>query len=157
MNLSLVMMDLWHDKSFSSSFDCDPSIFDIEFHDISELWDNSMGDLELLDAVNYVEKYSPIVEDISIEDETLFSDVEQIDSKYVVYFVDVMKYFCSTFSELQCCVVMFMLNYCYNFVLEWLVARMFSIFSLMNKEICLCISLVVYFLELLLKLNQVLK
>ena len=60
------MMGLWHETSFSRNCDWDPvylvSIFDIEFHNISELWDNSMGDLELLDAVNYVERYSPIAE-----------------------------------------------------------------------------------------------
>ena len=58
--------------------------------------------------------YSPIVENISIEDEVLCSPVEQIEIKLVVYFVDVIKYFCSKFSELQCCVIMFRLSYCYN-------------------------------------------
>ena len=41
------------------------SIFDIEFEDFSELWDNSMDEYQLLQAVD---RYAPVVEDISMED-----------------------------------------------------------------------------------------
>ena len=40
-----------------------------------------MEDCELLDVVTTIEKYSPIVEDISLEDDVLYSAVEQIESE----------------------------------------------------------------------------
>ena len=78
-------MDICNDSSFLLNCDCDPvylvSIFDVDFHDISDLWDNNMEDCELLDVVTTIEKYSPIVEDISLEDDVLYSAVEQIESE----------------------------------------------------------------------------
>ena len=59
------------------------SIFDTDFHDCSELWDSSMDDLKLMEVVHDVERYSPLVEDISIEDDVLCSAVEEIETEYV--------------------------------------------------------------------------
>ena len=78
-------MDICNDSSFL--LNCDwysvylVSIFDVDFHDISNLWDNNMEDCELLDVVTTIEKYSPVVEDISLEDDVLYSAVEQIESE----------------------------------------------------------------------------
>ena len=38
-----------------------------------------MTDLEVLDVVQQTEVYCPVVEDISIEDDVLYSAVEQIE------------------------------------------------------------------------------
>ena len=77
-------MDL-SDKALLSNSDWDPtylsSIFDMDFHDLSELWGYGMGDSELVDVVNKVEKYCPIVEDISIEHTVLCEVVERIETE----------------------------------------------------------------------------
>ena len=78
------MTELW-DSDFLLNFDWDPnylqSIFDVDFYDTSDLWDNNIQESELVEAVEIVERYSPIVEDISIEDELLCSAVEQIEEE----------------------------------------------------------------------------
>ena len=57
------------------------SIFDVDFYDYSEMWQSGMGDSELLHTVTELEKYCPIVEDISIDDEELCNAVERIESE----------------------------------------------------------------------------
>ena len=47
------------------------SIFDVEFDDFSHLWGNSISDMELVNAVEEIERYSPIVEDISMDNNEL--------------------------------------------------------------------------------------
>ena len=54
------------------------AILEGDFFDYSELWSNYMEDCELLDSVNKLEAYCPIVEDISLDDNELCSAVEQI-------------------------------------------------------------------------------
>ena len=65
--------------------DWDPSylrdIFDSDFHDFSELWANSVGDMELLHDVESVERYCPEVEDISLDDESLVNAVTEIENE----------------------------------------------------------------------------
>ena len=61
------------------------SIFDVDFYEINDLWNSSMSDFELMEGVNFVEKYCPIVEDISMDDEELCQAVETIEEGYVVY------------------------------------------------------------------------
>ena len=73
------------DKNLCENLDWDPaylsSIFDCDFHDISYLWNIEMNDMELMEVVRDVERYSPIVEDISIEDSELCRAVEQIEEE----------------------------------------------------------------------------
>ena len=78
-------MDNVTDRELLLTYDWDPvyllSIFDSEFNDTSDLWDNIMSDSEILDTVNIMEKYNPIVEDISMEDEVLCAAVEPIKAE----------------------------------------------------------------------------
>ena len=57
------------------------SIFDADFNDYSDLWDNNISDLELITSVERMETYCPIVEDISMEDSELCLAVEQIETE----------------------------------------------------------------------------
>ena len=41
----------------------------------------NMGDKELVNAVEKLERYSPIVEDISLDDNVLYQAVEQIEQE----------------------------------------------------------------------------
>ena len=65
--------------------DWDPSylhsIFSSEFDDLLDLWDSSINDMELVKHVECVEKYCPIVEDISMDDDTLCKAVEGIEKE----------------------------------------------------------------------------
>ena len=59
-------------------------IFDVEFDDMSDLWDfdQSLKDLELVEVMDHYEKsdkYVPLVEDISLDDEFLCDAVETIE------------------------------------------------------------------------------
>ena len=71
------------DIVFVHNLDWDPSylqmIIDRDFFDFSELWSSDMEDRELVDYVNKLETYCPIVEDISMEDEELCQVVESIE------------------------------------------------------------------------------
>ena len=75
------------DVDFWSDLDWDPvylaSIFDREFDDMSELWNasGSVSDSDLLQGITSMEnnKYSAIVEDISLDDDVLYSAVEHIE------------------------------------------------------------------------------
>ena len=73
------------DDLLMRNIDLDPSylssIFDIEFSDCSELWVNEMDDSQLLQVVEQTEKYCPVVEDISLDDNVLYSAVEQIETE----------------------------------------------------------------------------
>ena len=75
------------DRYFIENSDWDPCylrrIFDTDFFDYSELWNNKMeySDEELVRHVSNVEKYCPIVEDISLEDEVLCTAVEHIEKE----------------------------------------------------------------------------
>ena len=80
----IVTMDL-SDECFKRNRDWDPSyllmLFDEDFHDFNELWSSNMGDSELVSAIENLEIYSPIVEDISMDDNTLCEAVEQIEQE----------------------------------------------------------------------------
>ena len=66
-----VTMDV-PDSALFCNRDWDPlylrGIFDTEFN---ELWCSDINDMDLLSHVEQVERYCPIVEDISLDDETL--------------------------------------------------------------------------------------
>ena len=73
------------DTFLFSNRDFDPvylrGIFDDSFESCSELWANSVDDSVLVDAMENYERYCPVVEDISIEDEVLYSAVERIEEE----------------------------------------------------------------------------
>ena len=79
-------MDLM-DRVFCTNKDWDPTylqyIFSQDFYEFRELWHNWIGDNELVKAVEKVERepYKPIVEDISMDDNTLYTAVEQIEKE----------------------------------------------------------------------------
>ena len=78
-------MELCDDLLFRNK-DWDPSyltsIFDQDFYEYSDLWDSNMSDKELLQEVTKIDVYSPIVEDISMDDLELCTAVENIERRY---------------------------------------------------------------------------
>ena len=78
------MMDL-ADRVFTANYDCDPSylryIFSQDFFEFRELWSNGMGDQDLIKAAEASEQYCPVVEDISLDDDTLYDAVAQIENE----------------------------------------------------------------------------
>ena len=81
---SKLEMDISDDVLWKNR-DWDPSylsqLFSEDFHDVSDLWNINVGDRELVQEANKVEKYSPIVEDISLDDESLCQAVENIEKE----------------------------------------------------------------------------
>ena len=65
--------------------DWDPSylseLVSQDFYDFKDLWNysNSTGDTDVVKQVEWIEKYSPIVEDISLDDEVLSSAWDQVE------------------------------------------------------------------------------
>ena len=70
------------DICFYNNRDWDPSylcqLFTEDFYLLKDLWSKTCHVMEL---VEYSEKYCPVVEDISLDDETLCSAVEEIESQ----------------------------------------------------------------------------
>ena len=71
------------DRIFMTNRDWDPcylrdSVTE-DFYEFRNLWQSSVGDGELISEADKVEKYSPLVEAISLDDETLCSVVEEIE------------------------------------------------------------------------------
>ena len=73
------------DSCFLLNKDWDPSylglLFNKDFFDFKELWQSNVNDAELVHESNKVERYSPITEDISLDDEVLCNAVEEIEHK----------------------------------------------------------------------------
>ena len=73
------------DRVFISNRDWDPAylseIFTQDFYEFRDLWQTSVPDMELVRAVETVDKYSPVVEDISLDDSTLCKAVEEIEEQ----------------------------------------------------------------------------
>ena len=65
--------------------DWDPSylamLFSDDFNDYSEMWSSNVSNMELVNEVDKVEAYYPIVEDILLEDQVLCSAVEKIEDE----------------------------------------------------------------------------
>ena len=61
------------ERVFTANRDPDPCflkyIFSQDFYDFCDLWINSIGEQDIIKAVEGLEPYSPIVEDISMDDE----------------------------------------------------------------------------------------
>ena len=72
------------DEDLTSCLDWDPVylsvIFDQDFDDMNDLWSsNCVTNSEMLSVIESMEKYSPVVEDITIEDDVLLDAVERIE------------------------------------------------------------------------------
>ena len=52
-----------------------------DFYEFKDLWQSNVGDVELVKEVEKVDKYSPVVEDISLDDATLYNAVEEIENE----------------------------------------------------------------------------
>ena len=79
------MMEL-ADETLSTHRDWDPiylsDIFGQDFYDFDHLWRSNMGDQDLVHAIEVIERYNPLVEDISLDDDTLYEAVEDIEVEY---------------------------------------------------------------------------
>ena len=71
--------ELWINRDWDPVYLSD--IFEEEFDDIESLWSSDVNDLELVSYIENMEKYIPIVEDISLDDDLLCSAVEQIEEE----------------------------------------------------------------------------
>ena len=73
------------DCDFMTNFDWDPAylkqLFTQDFYDFRELWNSNIPDEDLVTEMNKVERYSPIVEDISLDDTVLCTAVEKIEQE----------------------------------------------------------------------------
>ena len=73
------------DRLFFTNRDWDPcylhTIVSEDFFEFKELWETNVCDKELVQVADKVDHYCPIVEDISLDDETLCRAVEQIEKE----------------------------------------------------------------------------
>lgn len=73
------------DSNMLRNRDWDPcylaEVFTQDFFEFNELWSSDVTDKQLVENSNKLEKYSPIVEDISMDDETLCAAVEEIEEQ----------------------------------------------------------------------------
>ena len=65
------------------NMDWDPSylkeLFSEDFYEFSEMWYSDVNDRDLVVEVEGVEHYSPVTEDITLEDDELCRAVEKIE------------------------------------------------------------------------------
>ena len=73
------------DRMLVSNRDWDPSylneIFQEDFYDYCDMWSSDLSDSAIVSHLENVEKYCPITEDITMDDDTLCSAVEQIEEE----------------------------------------------------------------------------
>ena len=72
--------------TFCRNRDWDPSylkdIVTEDFYEFQDLWNcSNLDDYEIVQEVEKIEKYCPIIEDISLDDEMLCSAVEKIEQE----------------------------------------------------------------------------
>ena len=84
LQLSVLIMDTY-DLLLSQNRDWDLSylamLFSEDFDDYSDLWASNVNDSELVQEMNKLEIYAPVVEDISMDDDTLVHAVEKIENE----------------------------------------------------------------------------
>ena len=68
---------LWRNRDWDPAYLSE--IFSEDFYEFSELWKS--GNTTGTELVKEVEKYCPIVADLSMDDETLCSEVEKIETE----------------------------------------------------------------------------
>ena len=73
------------DKTLWSNRDWDPSylseLFKEDFYDFSNMWSSNVTDNEIITETEKVERYCPITEDISLDDNVLCRAVEKIEEE----------------------------------------------------------------------------
>ena len=84
LQLSVLIMDTY-DLLLSQNRDWDLSylamLFSEDFDDYSDLWASNVNDSELVQEMNKLEIYAPVVEDISMDDDTLVHAVAKIENE----------------------------------------------------------------------------
>ena len=74
------------DRVFITNHDWDPQylreVLTEDFYEFADHWQNNILDMDLIEAERSGgAKYSPVVEDISLDDATLYEAVEQIEQE----------------------------------------------------------------------------
>ena len=73
------------DQLFATNSDWDPcylrELFSQDFYEFEDLWQSSILDMELIQVDREVPRYSSEIEDISLDDDTLYEAVEQIEQE----------------------------------------------------------------------------
>ena len=73
------------DVTLVRNMDWDPSylkdLLQEDFYDFGDLWRSNVQDHELVQESNRVERYCPVTEDISLEDEVLCQAVENVEEE----------------------------------------------------------------------------
>ena len=73
------------EKTFVENRDWDPNylkiLFDEEFYDFTDHWKSNVMDADLVRETEVVERYCPVVEDISLDDNVLYQAVEHIEEE----------------------------------------------------------------------------
>ena len=71
------------DSCFITNLDWDPcylhELFREDFFEFTELWKSNVEDSDLIKEMNKLEKYSPITEDISLDDNQLCTAIAKIE------------------------------------------------------------------------------
>ena len=75
--MELSDMNLFRDRDWDPEYLID--IFTQDFEEYPNMWESNISDTQLVNHVEKLDKYCLVVEDISIDDETLCSAVEQIE------------------------------------------------------------------------------
>ena len=70
---------LWRNRNWDPNYLLE--LISEDFYEFAELWDSDMADLDLISQVEQIEKYCPIVEDISLDNQILCSAVEKIEEE----------------------------------------------------------------------------
>ena len=77
------------DELLLKNCDWDPSylqqLFKEDFNECDLLWVSDITDMELVKEVETIERYNPITEDISLDDEYLCAEVDKIEKEYVCW------------------------------------------------------------------------
>ena len=68
---------LLRERDWDPAYLCD--IFSQDFYDFDHLWKGKMCDRYLVHAIETLECYNPLVEDISLDDDTLYQAVDEIE------------------------------------------------------------------------------
>ena len=123
-------------RDWDPDYLCD--ILSEDFFDLDEMWCSNITDSELVNEVNRVEKYSPITEDISLEDEVLCSAVERIEEELVMYYLEnlVTRFFVVCLLQL---LLNLLITLICNLFSGLLTLNQYNIFNLISQEICLYI------------------
>ena len=88
------------DCMFTANKDWDPMylryIFSQDFYEFHELWKSNICDKELVNIAEKSEneRYTPIVEDILLDDKTLCAAVDQIEKEYVCISIHIVRLLC---------------------------------------------------------------